>query len=265
MDLVGHFAIFVSVPVNKNLISLLVVAALFAGIIVYGLVGSIRTGNYVSITIVFTGLALCGIIIFLNHFRTRLFLREKTPDRIIAYYHKSIRRIPHSDAAAAYLSALAAAFFGKFDQARGELEAIDWNATTPMYRGHRLYVLSFLALLEETDYPKALRLADEAEHLESKDTAGGLKVLDGVIRLVADGATPERVALLAKVAKRQHGLMPGMCAWALAVHHMRTKEPEKAAEFKELLRMAVPHAAPMQGNKPVVSPGPSGIFSGPDA
>ena len=252
-------------PVNKNLISLLVVAVLFAAIITYGLVGSIKTGNYVSITIVFTGLALCGIIIWLNHFRTRLFLREKTPDRIIEYYHKSIRRIPHADAAAAYLSALAAAFFGKYDRARTELNSIEWNSTTPMYRGHRLYVLSFLALLEETDYPKALRLADEAELLESKDAAGGLKVLDGVIRLVADGPTPERVALLDKVAKRQHGLMPGMCAWALAVHHMRKNEPEKAAENKELLRLAVPHSAPMQGNKPIVPPGPSGIFSGPDA
>jgi len=242
-----------------------VVAVLFAGIITYGLVGSIRAGNYVTITVVFTGLSLCGIVIWLNHFRTRLFLREKTPDRIIAYYHKSIRRIPHANAAAAYLAALAAAFFGYFDRARAELEQVDWTATTPMYRGHRLYVLAFIALLEETDYPKAVRLADEAELLESKDSAGGLAVLDGVIRLVADGPTPERIALLDRVAKRQHGLMPGMCAWALAVHYMRTNESDKAADCKELLRLAVPHAAPMRNNKPVVAPGPSGIFSGPEA
>jgi hypothetical protein len=91
-----------------------------------------------------------------------------------------------------------------------------------------------------------------------------LVVLDAVIRTVADTGSPERIATLDRVAKRQHGLMPGMCAWALAVHYMRVNDPEKAADCKELLRLAVPHAAPMQQNKPIVAPGPSGPFAGPD-
>jgi tetratricopeptide (TPR) repeat protein len=211
-----------------------------------GVVGSVRQGNYAALPIVFTALAICGLAIAAKHFQIRLMLRDTTPDRIIRHYHQGVRRMPHAQAAAAYLSALAAAFFGQYDRAREELDAVEWATTSPMYRGHSLYVLAFLALLEQTDYPKALRLADEARELEKQDAAGGLPVLDDVIRLVAAGPSDEIITRLEKVAKKQHGLMPGMCAWALAVHYKRTNQPEKAANFKELLRLSVPHSAPLK-------------------
>ena len=210
-----------------------------------GVVGSVRNGNTVVIAIVFTALGICVLALMLNHYRIRMLFRDNTPDSIIAHYHRSVRRIPHANAAAAYLSALAAAFFGQYDRARKELDAVDWDQTTQIYRGHRLYVLAALALLEETDYPKALRLARQAKDLESRDEGGGLPALDDAIHAVAEGPTPEMIARLEKVAKRQNGLMPGMCAWALALHYKRVGEPDKAADFKEMLRMAVPFSSPM--------------------
>jgi hypothetical protein len=201
----------------------------------------------VAIPIAFTALAICGLAIFIRHFQIRMMLRDKTPERIIAHYHQGVRRIPHAGAAAAYLSALAATFYGDYDRARQELDAVDWDNTTPMYRGHRKYVLAVMAILEYSDYPTALRLADEAKDLESRDPNGGLQLLDDVIRLVAGGEVSEEgIMRLAKTAKKQHGLMPGMCAWALGVHYKRTNEAEKASEFKELLRMAVPFSVPMK-------------------
>lgn len=220
---------------------MIVVGGLFLALMLTGLVGNVRQGNYVAIPIVFTALAICGLAIAAKHFQVRLMLRDTTPDRIIAHYHQGVRRIPHAQAAAAYLSALAAAFFGEFDRARAELQKVDWQNTSPMYRGHRLYVLAVLALIEETDYPKALRLADEGQELERQDPAGGLQLLDDVIRLVADRPAEGVIARLEKTAKKQHGLMPGMCAWALAVYYRRNGQPEKAADFKELLRLSVPH------------------------
>jgi tetratricopeptide (TPR) repeat protein len=211
-----------------------------------GLIGNVRQGNYVAIPIVFTALSICGLAIAAKHFQVRLMLRDTKPDRIIAHYHQGVRRIPHADAAAAYLSALAATFFGQYDRAHSELDAVDWRKTTPMYQGHRLYALALLSLLEETDYPKALRLADEGRELEKQDPAGGLQMLDDVIRLVADAPAGEVVARMEKTAKKQYGLMPGMCAWALAIYYRRNGQPEKAAEFKERLRMSVPHSAPLK-------------------
>jgi hypothetical protein len=177
-----------------------------------------------------------------------MLFRDRKPDRIIAHYHSSVRRIPHANAAAAYLSALAAAFFGQYDRARQELDAVDWDQTTQVYRGHRLYVLATLALLEDTDYPKALRLARQAHELESREEGGGLPALDDVIHAVAEGPSDEAIARLHKVAKRQNGLMPGMCAWALAVHYKRTGDAERAADYKEMLRMAMPFSSPMLKN-----------------
>jgi hypothetical protein len=224
---------------------LAVVAGLFLAIIIAGTVGSVREGNPVVVAIVFTAIAICVLALMFRSYYVRLLLRDKTPDRIIAHYHRSVRRIPHADAAAAYLSALAAAFFGQYDRARTELDAVNWDATTPAYRGHRLYVLATLALLEETDYPKALRLAAQARELESKDPAGGLQALDDVIHLVAEGGDAEMIARLERIAKRQHGMMPGMCAWALAIYFKRMGDSEKAADFKELLRMSAPYSVPM--------------------
>jgi tetratricopeptide (TPR) repeat protein len=225
----------------------MIVAGLFVALMITGLVGNVRAGNYVAIPIVFTSLSICGLAIAAKHFQVRLLLRDKTPDRIIVHYHQGARRIPQGQAAAAYLSAVAAAFFGEFDRAREELQAVDWGKATPMYKGHRLYALAVLALLEETDYPKALRLADDALELEKQDPAGGLQLLDDVIRLVAGTApSDEMIRRLEKTAKKRTGLMPGMCAWSLAVHYRRNNQPAKSSDFKELLRMAVPYCVAMR-------------------
>ncbi|MEP6715040.1 MAG: hypothetical protein ABJC09_05675 [Terriglobia bacterium] len=233
---------------KRNLFSVVVVAGLFFAIILAGVIGNVRTGNLIVLPIVFTTIAICGLGIWLGHFRVRVLLRDRTPDRIIAHYHRSVRRIPHADAAAAYLSAMAATFFGQFDRAREELDRVNWNETTAMYRGHRLYALSTLALLEETDYPKALQLAREARELE-KTPGGGLQLIDDIIHLIAEGnASPETIARLDRTARKQQGLMPGMCAWALALHSKRNNQPDAAGEYKDLLRLAVPYCAPLRQN-----------------
>ena len=226
--------------------SLAIVAGLFLAIIIAGVIGSVRNGNFAVIAIVFTAICICVLAVLFGHYRVRILLRDKTPDRIIGHYHRTVRRIPHANAAAAYLSALAAAFYGQYDRARAELEGVDWDATTPVYRGHRMYVLAALALLEETNYPKALALAAQGRELESKGEGGGLQALDDVIQLVAGGEdSAEAVPRLEKIANKQHGLMPGMCAWALAVYYKREGQMDKAADFKEVLRMSVPFSAPM--------------------
>jgi len=64
--------------------------------------------------------------------------------------------------------------------------------------------------------------------------------------LVADSVSPEAMARLERTANKQHGLMPGICAWALAVHHKRGNQPDKAADYKALLRLAIPYSVPLR-------------------
>jgi hypothetical protein len=235
---------------RKNLIGVGVVGALFLTVTVAGLVGNAKTGNYVATPLLLTAVGLAVIFLWLSQFRVRQMLLEKTPDRLITHYHKTVRRIPHADAAIAYLSALAATFFGEFERARKELEPVNWDTTRPMYRGHRLYVLALLAILEENDYQKALRLTAQAKELEERDAAGGFELLDAAIRLVAGGVAPDEMDLvverLQKSAKKAAGLIPGISAWALALHYNRLNQPDLATEFKENLRSAVPHSIPLK-------------------
>ncbi|MCU1328516.1 MAG: hypothetical protein JWN34_3886 [Bryobacterales bacterium] len=127
---------------------------------------------------------------------------------------------------------------------------MNWDTTRPMYRGHRLYVLALLAVLEENDYQKALRLTAQAKELEERDAAGGFELLDAAIRLVAGGVAPDEMDLvverLQKSAKKAAGLIPGISAWALALHYNRLNQPDLATEFKENLRSAVPHSIPLK-------------------
>ncbi len=230
---------------RRNLISVAVVGTLFLGVTVAGLIGNAKTGNYVATPILITAIGIAVLFMGLSHFRVRQMLQEKTPDRLITHYHKTVRRIPNADAAIAYLCALTAAFFGDFARARKELEPVDWDTTRPMYRGHRLYVLALLAILEENDYAKANLLTAQARELEARDAAGGFELLDGSIRLVTGGLDADEldqiVPKLEKSAKKAAGLVPGIAAWALALHFHRLNMPDRATEYKEQLRSAVPH------------------------
>src|SRR5581483_6032625 len=84
---------------SGNFLSLLIVVGIFIAVMIAGLAGNVRSGNYLAIPVVFTAFAIAGLAIWLSHFRVRLLLREKTPDRIIAHYRSSVRRIPHANAA----------------------------------------------------------------------------------------------------------------------------------------------------------------------
>ena len=223
-----------------------VVAGLFLTVLVTGMVGSVRSGNTVVVPIVLTALGLCVMVVWLFRLRVRMMLRDRTPDRLIAHYHRSVRRIPYGEATAAYLSGLAATFFGDFDRARKELDALEWGEYPALYRGHRLYVLAMLALLEKTDYAAALQLAAEGKALEETERGGGLQLLDDVIHVVGGEAQAEAVERLERAANKQSGLVPSICVWALAVHSRRNNQTDKASDYKLLLRRAAPHCVPLR-------------------
>jgi len=51
---------------------------------------------------------------------------------------------------------------------------------------------------------------------------------------------------LEKSAGRAVGLVPGIAAWAVALHYHRQNKSDKATEYKEMLRSAVPHCLPLR-------------------
>lgn len=226
---------------KRQILLFAIAGGLFAALMLTGVAGNVAHGNYAAIPLVFLALATAAFLIWYNQRRTRIMFRDPSPNRLIAHYHATVRRIPHANAAAAYLSALAAAVYGQFDRAREELASVDWGKTSAMYQGHRLHVLAVIALLEEHDQPEAVRLTTKASALERAEGSGGMPILHGAILVAAGEADADTIAQTQRASTRAAGVMPALCAWALAQHFDRSGQPAEAAACRERVRAAVPH------------------------
>jgi len=98
--------------------------------LIAGLVAALRRGDYIPVVAVSVGLVFAVLSILRARRKTRLLFKDSSPDRAIAFYHSSMKRMPNGKAMAAYQSAYAAVLYGQFDRAREELAAVNW-ATQP--------------------------------------------------------------------------------------------------------------------------------------
>lgn len=244
---------------KKQLILFGIAGGLFTALILAGIVGNVVRGNYMAIPVVGGVLLLAvGVIwlgIWLNQRRIQIMFRSPTPERLIANYHATllqarVRKIPHADAAAAHLSALASTIYGQFDRAREELAAVDWDDAPAMYRGHRLHLLALIALLEKHDNAGALRLAAEARELERTDPAGSLPILHDAILLAAGEYDDEAVGRVRKAADRKVGALPALSAWALSLHFDRVGQAAEAARYRDRVRAAAPYFVGLASGTP---------------
>ena len=235
---------------KKQFVLLGIAAGLFAAVMIAGVVGNMARGNYlagpaVGLSLVFAGL-LIWLGIWLNQRRIQIMFRRPTPDRLIEHYHAALlharaRKIPHADAAAAHLGALAATVYGQFDRAREELDGVDWDAAPAMYRGHRLHMLALIVLLEKHDNAEAVRLANEALALEQTDPAGGLPTLHSAILVAAGEGDVDAIKRIQRAANRNIGAIPAVCAWALSLYCGRNGQPSEAAGYRARALEAAPH------------------------
>ena len=210
-------------------------------VMVVGVTGNVMRGNYMALLLLGGALLAAGIMVFASQFRARLLFRDKTPEGVIAHYHSLVRRIPHADAAAAYLSAMAAAAYGDFARAHQELSFVQWRDKPAMYRSQYQYALATLALMEEQDAEKALALARQGRELDLTAPGGGVQVVFHVIETVAGAETAEGIERLEATAKRKSGLVPALALWALALHYQREGRTEDAKRCTLRLRGAAPN------------------------
>ena len=210
---------------------------LLLAVMLAGITGNLVRGNYGVLLILGGVAAAAALLVFASRFRARLLFRDKTPERVIAHYHSLVRRIPHADAAAAYLASMAAAAYGDFARAHQELDAVKWADKPAMYQSQHLYALALLALMEDQDAEEALVLAHQARDLET----GGVQVIFHVIETASGAETNEGVARLEETAKRRRGLVPALSMWALALYYRRAGRDADAGRWTTELRTAAPN------------------------
>jgi hypothetical protein len=212
-------------------------------------------GDYKPAAVLFVVVCVVALNIYLARRRALRLFQEATPDRAIAYYHTSTRRIPNGKAMAAYLSGFAAILYGHFDRAREELATVNWTSLPPMYQGFEAYVHSLLAIFEGEDYPRALVLAQEARDFctvseafpGSKTSRAALEANVAVCELLAGRSDAALLDQLNHAVKELPGVSPAIPAWALATYNKKLGQDAAAAEYMAVVQRLVPHCACLHG------------------
>jgi tetratricopeptide (TPR) repeat protein len=237
-------------PNTRSVLRVWLILAVPLALMLVGVVGAAMRGDYKTVPIVACALMVAALFFWYSRAQLRRMFRDRTPDRIIAYYHSTARRAKHANASAAYLSAIAAAAYGQFDRARGELDAVTWSELPPLYQGYRLHALAIIRLLEQRDFEGALGLLHEAREAAAAAQTGlttsnaAFAIYEAIIE-AASGAGEDAVPKLEEMANRRRGLISAFSAWALALHYRRIGQADRAIPFQQLVRQITPNCAPL--------------------
>jgi hypothetical protein len=245
----------------KHLLKSWAIVIFICGVVAIWLIGvliaSLRRGEYTPLIAVTAGLAVTSMTLLRARRKAQLLFKDSTPDRAIAFYHSSMKRIPNGKAMAAYTSAFAAVLYGQFERAREELASVNWATLPPMYQGFETYIHSLLAVLEAKDYPRALSLAEEARDLcdvsenfpGAKKSRVALEINVAVCEMLTGKSDPGVVTRLDRASKELSGVAAAIPSWALAVHHTRSGDAAAAERYLAVVKRLLPHDTPL--NDPV--------------
>jgi hypothetical protein len=225
--------------------------------LVGGMIGGLSRRDYTPFIAVAAGLAVVSVTLLRARRKAQLLFKDSTPDRAIAFYHSSMKRIPNGNAMAAYQSAFAAVLYGQFERAREELTSVNWATLPPMYRGFEAYIHSLLAIFEAKDYPRALSLAEEARDLcdvsdkfpGAKKSRVGLEANVAVCEMLTGKSDSAVVTRLDRASKELSGVASAIPSWALAVHYTRSGDVSAAERYLAVVKRLLPHDTPL--NDPV--------------
>jgi hypothetical protein len=241
----------------KSWAIVILICCLVAVGLIVGVIGGVRRRDYTPFIAAAVGLAIASITVLRARRKAQFLFKESTPDRAIAFYHSSTKRIPNGKAMAAYMSAFAAVLYGQFGRAREELVSVNWATLPPMYQGFETYIHSLLAIFEAKDYPRALSLAEEACDLcdvserfpGAKKSRVTLETNVAVCQLLAGKSDSEVVTRLDRASKELSGVASAIPSWALAVHHTRSGDAATAERYLTVVKRLLPHDTPL--NDPV--------------
>jgi hypothetical protein len=231
---------------SKHLLRLWAIALLFGGVVlgglVFGTISGLRRGDYTPVIAVTAGLAFAGFTVLRSRRKKLSLFKETTPDRAIASYHSSMRRIPNAKGMVAYSSAFAAVLYGQFDRAREELASVNWSTLPPMYQGFEVYTHSLLAIFERHDYSRALNLAEEARDLCDvshkfpgvRKSRAALDANVAVCELLMGKNSSELLGSLDRATKELPGVSPAIPAWALAVFYSKAGQQSQQKNIWQL-------------------------------
>jgi len=232
----------------------LFICCIVGGVLIVGLIAALRRGDYIPVVAVSVGLAFAATTILRARRKNRLLFKDSTPDRAIAFYHSSMKRMPNGKAMAAYMSAYAAVLYGRFDQAREELASVNWTSQPQMYQGFETYIHSLLAIFEASDYDRALGLANEARDLcdvsekfpGARSSRAALEANVAICEMLTGKSDAALLYRLDTASKQLSGVAAAIPAWALAVHHTKAGHQAIAEQYLAVVNRLLPDDTPLR-------------------
>jgi hypothetical protein len=229
------------------------VAVVVSSLTLIGLIGAARRGDYLILVVVpLVAAVLVGTHVLQRRAQARLLLQPSL-DAVLQYYQKALGRAPQAEAALAYTSALAAAYYGDFTRAEQLVGSVKWEGRGRVYEAWPLHIDALLLFWRDKQYRRGLAVARRAQELadvgSSLPGAGTSRLayatLVAVGEVLVNEPTSETVNILDR-ARQKLPLMGGLLAtWGLAVHHARLGSALAADQALAQNRSAAPYCTPL--------------------
>ena len=139
-------------------------------ILLFGISRLIRQGNYlpVIVFIAITAAAIVGWVAFKTLSQINRLLKSSSSQPLIDYYDKRLGRaplLPNKDAILAFSKSLIYTLYGDFENAKAEVNKVNWEQKPPLVKAQRLFLQALWAYLEKHDFQQGVKLAKEAREL----------------------------------------------------------------------------------------------------
>jgi hypothetical protein len=223
-------------------------------ILLFGISRLIRQSNYlpVIVFIAITAASIVGWVAFKTFSQINRLLKDSSPQPLIDYYDKRLGKsplLPNKDAILAFSKSLIYTLYGDFEDAKIEVNKVNWEERPPLLKAQRLFLQALWAYLETHDFQQGVHLAKEARQLTDVSSSfpgakRSLSAYDMVIEvgeLLSGSSEPNTVASLEKRSQRSPVLMKLIAAWGLEGFYNQSGQPEQARKMRELLNNLAPY------------------------
>jgi len=213
----------------------------------------IRQGNSLPVIVVIAMTAAIVVWVYFNTFSqfSRL-LKASSPQPLIDSYDKRFGKAPllaNKDAILAFSKSLVYTLYGDFEDAKIEMNKVNWEEKPPLVKAQRLFLQALWAYLETHDFQQGVHLAKEARQLTDVSSSfpgarRSLSAYDMVIEvgeLLSGSSEPNTVASLEKRLRRFPVFMKLIAAWGLEGFYNQSGQHEQARKMRELLTSLAPY------------------------
>jgi len=214
-------------------------------------------GKYTTVIVGIAGAGgAYGFIRFSTISQGNRLLQANSPQPFIDFYNKQLSgvSIAHRDAHLAFSKSLVYTLYGQFENARLEVEKVDWKKKPPFFNAQKVFLQSLWAYLETHDFQQGTVLAKEARLLADVSSSfpgagishSAFDIAVEVGELLSRSFEPNMATKLEQKIKKSPVQMKVFGAWGLEGFYNQSGEYEQAQKMRLLITELAPYCAGLE-------------------